>query len=55
VAFINRDRAAEMDIPKGYWPGPPELAVADHTIGPASLPAGAGTAGLRTAHRKTDH
>jgi Uma2 family endonuclease len=27
VAFISRDRAAAMGTPKGYWPGPPDLAI----------------------------
>ncbi len=27
VAFVARDRADEIGIPKGYWPGPPDLAV----------------------------
>jgi len=27
VAFIARARLAEMGIPKGYWRGPPDLAV----------------------------
>lgn len=27
VAFINRDRIPESGLPKGYWPGAPDLAV----------------------------
>lgn len=27
VAFIHRDRIPESGIPKGYWPGAPDLAV----------------------------
>ncbi len=27
VAFIRRDRSDTIGIPKGYWPGPPDLAV----------------------------
>jgi Uma2 family endonuclease len=27
VAFIARERADEIGIPKGFWPGPPDLAV----------------------------
>lgn len=27
VAFLTRERAAEMGTPKGYFPGPPDLAI----------------------------
>jgi len=27
VAFIARDRADQIGMPKGYWPGPPDLAI----------------------------
>jgi Uma2 family endonuclease len=27
VAFVSSDRVPETGIPKGYWPGPPDLAI----------------------------
>ena len=27
VAFVTRERAAGIGMPKGYWPGPPDLAI----------------------------
>jgi Uma2 family endonuclease len=27
VAFIARDRADDIGMPRGYWPGPPDLAI----------------------------
>jgi Uma2 family endonuclease len=27
VSFVRRDRIPESGLPKGYWPGPPDLAV----------------------------
>ncbi len=27
VAFVARERAEDIGMPKGYWPGPPDLAI----------------------------
>jgi Uma2 family endonuclease len=27
VAFLSRERVEEIGIPRGYWPGPPDVAV----------------------------